>query len=61
MRLSRHKTHRRSRCSNHTWEGPVLFAGMARRLCVRCGEISLESLDQPLTVPASLRVPVGAR
>lgn len=61
MRLSRHKPHRRARCTNHNWAEPILVAGMYRRLCDRCGEITLEALDQPLTVPESLRVPVAVR
>lgn len=55
MRLSTHDLRRRPRCTDHRWSAPMMVAGMQRKLCVRCGQISLELTDASMRLPESLR------
>lgn len=55
MRLSTHDLRRKPRCSDHKWSEPMNVAGMERRLCLRCGQISLEPTVESFTLPESLR------
>ena len=60
MQNSRTWHGRRPRCSNHQWSTPMVVAGMRRRICERCGEITLELTSESFSVPESLRIPEHA-